>query len=153
MRIDWQRAILAGIAGTIAFDVLGLLLTGRWWDIPALLGTKLGIGLLGGALAHYANGAILAVVYAALAPSLWGPGWARALTYMTAETVFGVWLFMMPLLGMGPAGLGVSAMVPVMSLVRHWGYGLVLAWLYRLPGSISSAEGARSIPAAAKSRA
>ncbi len=62
MRIDWQRAILAGIAGTIAFDVLGWLLTGWWWDIPTLLGTKLGIGLLGGALAHYANGAILAVV-------------------------------------------------------------------------------------------
>lgn len=49
MRIDWQRAILAGIAGTIAFDVLGLLLTGRWWDIPALLGTKLGIGLVSSA--------------------------------------------------------------------------------------------------------
>jgi len=108
---------------------------------------------LGGVLAHYANGTILAVVYASLAPSLWGPAWARALTYMTAETVFGVWLFMMPLLGMGPAGLAVSPMVPVMSLARHWGYGLVLAWLYRLPGSISSAEGARSIPAAAKSRA
>lgn len=121
MRIEWRRAILAGIAGTIVFDVLGLLLTGRWWDVPTLLGAKLGVGLLGGALTHYANGVILAVVYAAVAPSLWGPDWARALTYMTAETVFGVWLFMMPLLGMGPAGLGVSAMVPVMSLARHWG--------------------------------
>jgi hypothetical protein len=69
-------------------------------------------------------------VFAALAPSLWGPGWARALTYITAQTVFGVWLFMLPLLGMGPAGLGASAMVPVMTLVSHWGFGLALGWLY-----------------------
>lgn len=69
---------------------------------------KLGVPFFGGILAHYANGAILAIIYAALAPSLRGPSWARALTYVTAETVFGVWLFMMPLLGMGAAGINRS---------------------------------------------
>lgn len=137
MQIDWRRAILAGLAGTLMFDVLGLLLGGQWWDIPGLLSMKLGVPFAGGVLAHYANGTILAIIYAALAPFLWGPGWVRALTYITAETVFGVWLFMMPLLDMGVAGLKVSALVPVMSLVRHWGYGLVLASLYPLQGIVS----------------
>jgi hypothetical protein len=132
MQIDWKRAILAGLAGTVIFDVLGLLLGSQWWDIPGLLSMKLGIPFVGGVLAHYANGAILAVIYAALAPSLWGPSWARALTYITAETIFGVWLFMMPLLDMGVAGIKVSTLVPLMSLVRHWGYGLALASLYPL---------------------
>ena len=144
MQIDWKRAILAGLAGTVVFDVLGMLLVGQWWDIPGLLSMKLGIPFVGGVLAHYANGAILAVIYAALAPSLWGPSWARALTYITAETVFGVWLFMMPLLDMGVAGIKVSTLVPLMSLVRHWGYGLALAWLYPLR-EVASGHTARSV--------
>lgn len=144
MQIDWKRAILAGLAGTVVFDVLGLLLGSQWWDIPGLLSMKLGIPFVGGVLAHYANGAILAIIYAALAPSLWGPSWARALTYITAETVFGVWLFMMPLLDMGVAGVKMSAMVPVMSLVRHWGYGLALASLYPLR-EVASGHTARSV--------
>jgi hypothetical protein len=132
-RVDWARAALAGLAGTIVFDLVGLALTRQWWDIPALLGAKTGTGLAGGVAAHYANGIILAVLYAALAPSLWGPGWLRALTYVTAETVFGVWLFMLPLAGAGVAGLGLGATVPLIVLARHWGYGLTLAWLYPLP--------------------
>lgn len=137
MRIDWQRAMISGLAGTVVFDVLGLLLGGQWWDIPGLLSMKLGVAFPGGVLAHYANGVLLAFIYAAVAPSLWGPAWTRALTYITAETVFGVWLFMMPLLGMGVAGLKMSPLVPLMSLVRHWGYGLVLARLYPLRDSAS----------------
>src|SRR5262249_12783142 len=46
-----------------------------------------------------------------------------------AETVFGVWLFMLPLLGLGVAGLVASPLLPVITLARHWGYALILAWL------------------------
>ena len=109
MKIHWKLTILAGLIGTLAFDLLGLSLTGKWWDIPQLLGDKLGTGQTAGVVAHYANGALLAVIYAAIAPSLWGSRLSRALTYVTAETVFGVWLFMLPLLGAGFAGLEVSA--------------------------------------------
>jgi hypothetical protein len=140
MQINWKRAIVAGLAGTFVFDGLGLLLTGQWWDIPGLLGMKLGTGFLGGVLAHYANGAILAIIYVGLAPALWGPGWVRALTYITIQTVFGVWLFMMPLLDMGVAGLKVSALLPVVSLLRHWGYGLALGWLAPLPQQVPSSQ-------------
>ena len=129
MTIHWKRTILAGIIGTLVFDIAGLLLTGQWWDIPSLLSGKLGLPLPIGVLAHYSNGAILAVLYDALAPSLWGPRPVRALTYISAHTVFGVWLFMLPILGMGVAGLGMSPMMPVITLLRHWAYGLVLASL------------------------
>ena len=142
------RAILAGLAGTVVFDVLGLLLTGQWWDIPGLLGAKLGLGLAGGVAAHYVNGAILAVIYAGVAPLLWGPNWVRALTYVTAETVFGVWLFMFPLLGLGIGGLQAGLLLPAVALVRHWGYGLVLAGLYRIPAA-ASADGRMALRQAA----
>ncbi len=151
MRINWTRAVLAGLAGTLVFDVLGFLLSGQWWSVPGLLSAKLGMPLAAGVVAHYTNGAILAVIYAGVAPSLWGPDWVRALTYMTAQTVFGVWLFMLPLLGMGPAGLGASSMVPIRTLVSHWGYGLALAVLYPLTGQgvlsrRSPAPAARGVP-------
>lgn len=107
--------------------------TGKWWDIPGLLGMKLGAGLPGGVVAHYANGVILAIIYAGVGPSLWGPAWARALTYMTIQTIFGVWLFMMPLLDMGVGGIKMGALAPVITLIRHWGYGLTIAFLYPLP--------------------
>jgi hypothetical protein len=139
-RVRWARAVLAGLVGTVVFDLIGYLMTGQWWDIPALLGAKLGFGIGGGVVAHYANGVILAVIYAGVAPLLWGPPWIRALTYVTAETVFGVWLFMLPLLGLGVAGLAASPLLPVITLARHWGYGLILAWLVGDPRPAAGLE-------------
>ncbi len=137
MRVHWTRAILAGILGTLAFDILGLLLSAMmgnpsWWDVPRMLGMKTGFGLFGGVLQHYGNGAILAIIFAAIAPSLWGPHWLRAVLYISIQTVTGVWFFMMPLLDMGVAGVHspMGMMMPVASLLRHWVYGLVLAGLY-----------------------
>jgi hypothetical protein len=139
MTVDWRNAVFAGVAGTVIFDMVGFLLTGRW-SVPMLLGAKLGIGITGGAVAHYANGVILAVIYAGIAPSLWGPDWARALTYVTIQTVFGVWLFMNPLLDMGVAGLKAGLMAPVVSLIRHWAFGLTLAFLYPVADAVSEAR-------------
>jgi hypothetical protein len=46
MPINWNRAILAGIAATIVFDLIGLLLGGTWWQVPRLLSSaKLGAPL------------------------------------------------------------------------------------------------------------
>ena len=129
MTINWKLTILAGVLGTLALDLTGLLLTGEWWDIPQLLGSKLGTGLAGGVAAHYVIGSVLAVIYAAIAPSLWGPRIVRALTYITIQTVLGVFLFMFPLLDMGIAGLGAGIAVPFIALIRHWVFGLVLAAL------------------------
>lgn len=133
--INWQKAFLAGFLGTVLFDLLGLLITGNWWDIPGILGAKTGLGLTYGVVGHYANGILLAVLYAGIAPSLWGPKWLRPLIFVAAETVALVWLFMLPLLGAGVAGLDMSPMMPVITLLRHLVYAVPLIFLidYTLP--------------------
>jgi hypothetical protein len=139
LRIHWKRAILGGILGTIAFDVLGLVLMGQWWDYPALLAELLDTGLVGGVIHHYLNGVILAVNYACVVPSMRGSRWRRALTYMTVEAIVGAWLIALPLAGVGLADLIAEPLLPFLILVRHWGYGLVLAGVYTRPEPIRSA--------------
>ncbi len=110
--------------GTLAFDLLGFLFTGQWWDVPGLLGEKTGLGIGYGVLGHFGNGILLASLYAGIAPSLWGPNWLRTAVFVTAETIALVWLFMFPLLGAGVAGLNLSPMIPLISLIRHLAYGI-----------------------------
>jgi hypothetical protein len=147
LRIHWWRAILGGILGTLTFDVVGWLLTGQWWDYPALLADAQGTGLLGGVLHHYLNGVILAINYACLIRSLHGSRWGRVLTYMTIEGIIGAWLIALPLAGFGLADLVEDPLVPLITLVRHWGYGLVLGWIYPFPErSQSPRVGERASP-------
>jgi hypothetical protein len=127
--INWRNAIAAGFIGTILFDLVGLLITGNWWDIPEILGAKTGLGLGYGVIGHYSNGILLSILYAGIAPSLWGPKWARPLIFVAGETVALVWLFMLPLLGAGVAGLDMSPMMPVITLVRHLAYAIPLIFL------------------------
>ncbi len=149
-----KRILLAGVVGTLLFDVFGLMASAMmgnptWWDIPALLAGKLGLPLFFGVLAHYLNGIVLAVIYAAVAPFLWGSKWARAFTYITAETVLGVWLFMAPLLGMGIAGVNgpMGAMFAIVSLVRHWVYAIALAVFIPVPAAAPSTNATASATA------
>ena len=127
--INWKYAIIGGIVGTVLFDLLGLVLTGTWWDIPNLIGSKVGLGLLYGVFGHYSNGILLGILYAGIAPSLWGPNWVRTLLFVTVETIALVWFFMFPLLGAGIAGIELGALVPFISLARHIAYGLPL-WYF-----------------------
>lgn len=120
--INWKNAILAGFAGTILFDLFGLIMGMGWWDIPSLLGEKTGLGLAYGVFGHFSNGILLAILYAGIAPSLWGPAWIRPYIFITAQTVALVWFFMFPLVGAGVAGLNVGADMAIGSLVRHWVY-------------------------------
>ncbi len=124
--INWKNAILAGIIGTILFDLVGLLLTGNWWDIPGILGAKTGLGLAYGVGGHYGNGILLAILFAGLEPSLWGPKWLRPIIFVTAEMIALVWLFMLPLLGAGVAGLDASPMMPLITFLRHLAYAIPL---------------------------
>ncbi len=127
--INWKNAIIAGIIGTILFDLVGLAFTGKWWDIPGLLGAKTGLGLAYGVAGHYGNGVLLAILFAGIAPSLWGPKWVRPIIFVVGETIALVYLFMFPLLGAGVAGLDISPMTPIITLVRHLAYALPLIFL------------------------
>lgn len=130
-KIDWIKAIVAGGLGTILFDIVGLLFSGQWWDVPGLLGEKTGLGLTYGVVGHYANGIMLGILYAGIAPSLWGPYWMRPLIFMVAETVALVWLFMFPLLGAGIGGVKMDSMIPVVSLIRHLAFAVPLIFLIK----------------------
>lgn len=125
-KINWKNALLGGIIGTLFFDVIGFAFTGMWWDIPAVLGEKTGLGFAYGVFGHFGNGLLLAVLYAGIAPSLWGPAWVRTLTFVTAETIALVWLFMFPLLGAGIGGTNLAPIIPLVSLLRHIAYGVPL---------------------------
>ena len=127
--INWKKTILAGILGTILFDIVGLIFTGTWWDIPGILGTKTGLGLAYGVIGHYSNGILLAILFAGIAPSLWGPKWLRAITFVIGETIALVWLFMLPLLGAGVAGIEINPLMPVITIVRHLAYAIPLILL------------------------
>jgi hypothetical protein len=129
--INWQKAIIAGFLGTILFDLVGLLLTGKWWDIPGILGAKTGLGFAYGLGAHYGNGVLLAVLFAGIAPSLWGPKWLRPMIFITAQMIALVWLFMLPLLGAGVAGIDASPMMPVITFLRHIAYAIPLIFLIK----------------------
>lgn len=128
-KINWKMAIIAGIIGTILFDVVGFLITGNWWDIPSLLGAKTGLGFAYGLGGHFSNGILLAILYAGISSSLWGPNWFKALLFVTVQTVALVWLFMLPLLGAGVAGLNMDPMMPFITLARHWAYAIPLIFL------------------------
>jgi hypothetical protein len=120
--INWKNAIIAGLLGTLMFDLFGLIMGMGWWDIPALLGEKTGLGLAYGVFGHFSNGALLAILYAGIAPSLFGPTWLRPFIFITAQTVALVWFFMFPLIGAGVMGLNVGVDMAIGSLVRHWIY-------------------------------
>ena len=135
--LNWKKAVIAGIIGTVLFDIVGFLFTGQWWDIPGLLGQKTGLGFIYGIFGHYGNGILLAILYTSIAPHLWGPYWVRPLIFVTAETVALVWLFMLPLLGAGIAGINQSPMTPLVTLLRHFAFALPLIfWINRELGEV-----------------
>jgi hypothetical protein len=139
-KINWENAIIGGVLGTLAFDIIGFFFTGTWWDIPRLLGEKTGLGTAYGIFGHFSNGILLAILYAGIAPSLWGPTWLRTLLFVTAETVALVWFFMFPLLGAGIAGTKMAAIIPLVSLVRHIFYGVPVWYFVHKFQSVQGSE-------------
>lgn len=137
--INWKNAIVAGILGTILFDLFGLMMGMGWWDIPTLLGEKTGLGLAYGVFGHFSNGVLLAILYAGIAPSLWGPAWIRPFIFITAQTVALVWFFMFPLVGAGVAGLNAGVDMAVGSLMRHWVY--VIPYIFIINKGLFPREG------------
>ena len=147
MKINWIKAGLAGIIGTVLFDIIGFFFTGTWWDIPGVLANAIGLPFPVALAMHFGNGVALAAIYAALSPSLIGPSWFRALCFITLETVVLVWFLLFPLLGLGIAGLGGGIIFPILSMIRHWAYAVPLAYYFRAaePASDDEIESAQAM--------
>lgn len=127
--INFKIATIAGVLGTLLFDILGLILNGQWWDIASILGEKTGLGFAYGVGAHFGNGILLAILYAGIAKSIIGPSYLRPFIFITIQTIALVWLFMFPLLGAGVAGLDVGPEMAIGSLLRHWVYVVPFVFL------------------------
>jgi hypothetical protein len=138
-KLNWGRAIWAGIVGTILFNIvmyIDIAVTGIPADIPTLLGSKLvgeGSGaLFVGHLVHVLNGIVLAIIFAALLPHMPGKNnVVKGVLFAVAELIGGVWLFMLPIMGAGFMGLGMAGAIPVITLLRHLAYGVGIGLVYR----------------------
>jgi len=133
---SWNHVIpaaLAGIVATIVFDLFGFVAQGEW-AVPGMLAMTLEAPFIVGVLMHYGIGITLAVVFAGLLPLFFGPTWVRGATFGGIQTILGVWLFMMPMMGMGIMGVEspMGAIMGIMSLVQHLIFGAVLGGVYAM---------------------
>ena len=134
MHLNVPKAIVAGVAGTAVMTIVAVFVA-PMMGIPKMnpadmLAAQMGGNVVVGWCAHFMVGIILAVIYAAVAPSMGGPPVVRGMLFGIAP-----WLLsqvaMMPMMGM-PMFSG-SMMVAGGSLLGHLVYGAVVGGVYGLP--------------------
>ena len=136
------RVVAAGVIGTMAFNAVmyaDIAVTGIPLDITKALGS-IAVGDNGADFAgytfHFANGVGLALLYRYVFLKISTRVtkkhlWAHGITFAVIVTLGPVWLGMLPALGAGVAGLGISPLVPLMTILRHIAFGAVLGILMR----------------------
>lgn len=143
MNINYSKAVVGGLAGTVVMTVVGVFLApmmGMPKMNPAdmLAGAMGGNAMLGWA-AHLMIGTVLALIYAAVAGSLPGAPWLRGALFAIAPWLLAQ-LVVMPMMGMGM--FSGSALVAGESLLGHLLYGATLGAIYGAP--LSSGQTARA---------
>ncbi|MEX2284870.1 MAG: DUF6789 family protein [Gemmatimonadota bacterium] len=131
MDIRWQRAVAAGVVGTAVMTAVGV------WGAPMMglprmnpaemLAGPMGGSMVLGWVAHFMIGTILAVIYAAIANRLPGPGALSGALYGLAPWLLAQ-VVVMPMMGM-PVFSGSAAMT-MGSLVGHLIYGAIVGAVY-----------------------
>lgn len=139
MNINFGRAALAGIIGTVMMTVVGLY-AAPMMGIPAMNPAEMLAGQMGGNAAlgwmgHFMIGMILAVVYAAVAGSLPGPLVVRGALYALAPWLLAQ-VVVMPMMGMGFFSGAVN--LAMGSLIGHIMYGGVVGAVYGEPPASAS---------------
>lgn len=141
MNIDFGRAVIAGVVGTVVMTVVGLYVA-PLMGMPPMNPAEMLAGAMGGVMtlgwiAHFMIGIILAFGYALVARAIPGPAVVRGALYGLAP-----WLLaqvaVMPMMGMPFfSGFGVAA---VGSLVGHLVYGGVVGGVYGVASERSPAS-------------
>ncbi len=134
MNVNFGKAVLAGIVGTIAMTLVGLYVA-PIMGMPAMNPAAMLAGPMGGSMAlgwvgHFMIGIILAVIYAAVAGNLPGSGALRGAIYGIAPWLMAQ-LIVMPMMGM-PVFSG-SMMMAMGSLIGHLVYGATVGAIYGDP--------------------
>lgn len=149
MRIDYMRAIVAGIIGTAVMTAVGLWVA-PMMGMPAMnpasmLADTMGGSLVMGWLGHFMVGIILALIYAAFAaPYLPGHPAVRGALFGIAPFLLAQ-IAVMPMMGM-PVFSG-SVEMAMGSLIGHLVYGAVVGAIYGSVGK--TAQPAKTRPATA----
>ena len=140
-RLKFGNLVFAGLLGTIAFNAVmyaDIAITGISLDIVAVLG-NLAVGeseysqTVGQAI-HLANGVGLSLFFGYVVLPVTKkitkqPIIVYAVLFAAFETVVGVWFGMLPALGAGIAGMEIDPLVPIITMIRHVVYGLVLGMI------------------------
>lgn len=136
--MDPFRVILAGFVAALAMSLVSIF--PRLAGLPAVdLGQIVAAKIARlyierptrlGTVLHFANGIVLAVVYAVLFHS-WLPGapWLRGIVFGLLLWL-ALMLWVMPRVAEGLFGLRGGAMVPVVTLLMHVVYGAILGGAY-----------------------
>ena len=131
MRIDWSRAVIAGLLATGVMTAVGLWVA-PLMGIPAMNPAGMLAGAMGGSVAlgwlgHLMIGAVLALIYAAVARRLPGSPLTRGALYGLAPWLLAQ-LVVIPMMGM-PVFSG-SATLATGSLIGHLVYGAAVGATY-----------------------
>lgn len=134
----FARLVIAGILGTLAFNGVmyaDIALT----EIPLDIAMTMGSITVGeskyteiiGHVIHFVNGIGLSLLFGYVGlPVLKRikklPIMVYAITFTLVELVIAVWFVMLPMLGVGIAGLNIGPEVAVMTFVRHLAFGIVI---------------------------
>ena len=145
MERNWTRAVAGGLLGTLVMTAIGLWVAPimglpRMNPADMLAGAMGGSTLLGWA-GHLMIGAILALIYAVVAPRLPGPPPVRGALYALAPWIAAM-LVVTPMMGMPAFG---GAVAPAMgSLIGHLVYGAILGAVYGQADETRHAHPARA---------
>ena len=135
MQSNYGKAVLAGIVGAVVMSLVGLYgapMMGMARMNPAdMMAMQMGGSMAVGWAAHIMIGAILAVIYLAVAATrLPGPPAVRGAIFSMAPWLVAM-VVMMPMMGMGMFGGGMQPAVG--SLIGHMIYGLVMGGIIGEP--------------------
>ncbi len=139
----FSSLVIAGLVGTFAFYIaayVDMAITGVPLDISVVLGMLVAgdheSSLIIGNLFHIANGIVLTLFfgYVFLPIStrvMKGRIWLHGIIFGIIVTATAVWLWMLPALGAGIAGLNIAPEVPAMTMFRHIVFGVVIGLVVR----------------------
>src|SRR5215510_11176688 len=129
------RGIVAGFVATVVLSAM-MLMKQSMGLMPGLDPIGMITSMAGasspaiGWIGHLVIGTIFwGIGFAIVSPYLPGPHWLRGAIFAT-----GAWLVMMPIAGAGLFGQRLRMMTPVVTLVPHLVFGVVLGGVYGLLG-------------------
>lgn len=147
MKQQFKQLVLAGLVGTLVFDAVmyaDIAATGIPLDVTKVLGSLVSKDSvdLAGHIFHFADGIGLSLFYGFVflpisTKLMKGKLLLHGITYAVLITVGPLWLVLLPALGAGIAGINISPLVMVMTIIRHVAFGAVLGILVKRSESIN----------------